>query len=147
MKAVNFPQNVGKLLPDYTGLYSRRFHSHRNENLRSLKANYIFNIAKGVTGTCIKMECDSAFLFTLDRTGDTCRSQWPRGLPCSNTGNVGSNPIRGMDVCVGLVCVCVVLCVGTDLATGWSPVKGDLPTVYRIKKLNWKSGQGSTKGL
>jgi hypothetical protein len=27
-----------------------------------------------------------------------------------NTGIVGSNPARGMDVCLPLFCVCVVLC-------------------------------------
>jgi hypothetical protein len=37
--------------------------------------------------------------------------------------------------CVSFFCVCVVLCVGRGLATGWSPVQGVLPTVYRIKKL------------
>jgi hypothetical protein len=31
---------------------------------------------------------------------------------------MGLNPTRGMDVCVRLACVCVVLCVGSDLATG-----------------------------
>jgi hypothetical protein len=40
-----------------------------------------------------------------------------------------------MDVCVRLFCVCVVLCLGRGLATGWFPVQGVLPTVYRIKKL------------
>jgi hypothetical protein len=49
-----------------------------------------------------------------------------------------------MDVCVRLFCVCVVLCVGSGLATGCSPVQGILPTVYRITKL--KSGQIPTKG-
>jgi hypothetical protein len=47
----------------------------------------------------------------------------------SNTGIVGSNPTQGMDVCVLLFCVRVVLCIGNDLATGWSPVQGVLPTV------------------
>jgi hypothetical protein len=28
----------------------------------------------------------------------------------SNTGIVGSNPTQGMDVCLRLICVCVVLC-------------------------------------
>jgi hypothetical protein len=71
------------------------------------------------------------------------RSQWPRGVRhelSSNTGIVGSNLTRCMDVCVRLVGVCVVLCVGSGLATGWSPVQGVLPTVYRLR--NWKSGQG-----
>jgi hypothetical protein len=58
----------------------------------------------------------------------------------SNIGIVGSNPTQGMDVCVGLFCVCVVLCVGIGLATGWSPVQGVQPTEYRLR--NWKSGQG-----
>jgi hypothetical protein len=53
----------------------------------------------------------------------------------SNVGIVGLNPTQGMDVCVRLFCVRVVLCVGNGLATGWSPVHGVLPTVYRIKKL------------
>jgi hypothetical protein len=35
--------------------------------------------------------------------------------------------------------VCAVLCAGRGLATCRSPIKGDLPTVCRIKKL--KSGQ------
>jgi hypothetical protein len=47
-------------------------------------------------------------------------------------------------LCVLLFCVYVVLCVGRGLATGWSPVQGVLPTVYRIKKL--KNGQCPTKG-
>jgi hypothetical protein len=63
----------------------------------------------------------------------------------SNAGIVGSNPSQDMNVCLRLFCVCVILCVGIGLATGWSPVQGVLPTVYRIKKL--KSGQGETKGL
>jgi hypothetical protein len=41
-----------------------------------------------------------------------------------------------MNVCLRLFCVCVVLCVGSGLATGWSPVEGVLPTVYRLR--NWK---------
>jgi hypothetical protein len=53
----------------------------------------------------------------------------------SNAGIVGSNPIQSMDVCVRLFCVCVVLRAGSGLATGWSPVQGVLPTVYRITKL------------
>jgi hypothetical protein len=53
----------------------------------------------------------------------------------SNTGILGSNPTRGMDVCARLFCVCVVLGVGSGLATGSSPVQKVLPTVYTIKKL------------
>jgi hypothetical protein len=62
----------------------------------------------------------------------------------SNAVIVGSNPTQGIDACVLLFRVCVILCAGSDLATGWSSVQVALPTVYRIKNL--KSGQGSTKG-
>jgi hypothetical protein len=53
----------------------------------------------------------------------------------SNARIVGSSPSRGMDICLRLTCVCVVLFVGSCLATGWCPVQGVLPNVYRIKKL------------
>jgi hypothetical protein len=46
---------------------------------------------------------------------------------CSNTGIVGSNSTQGMDVCVRVFPVCA----GYGLATGWSPVQGVLPTVYK----------------
>jgi hypothetical protein len=52
----------------------------------------------------------------------------------SNIEIVGLNPAGGMDFCVILFCVCVVLCVGSGLTTGWSPVQGVLPTVCRIRK-------------
>jgi hypothetical protein len=45
---------------------------------------------------------------------------------------------------VRLFCVCVVLCVGSGLATSWSPIQGALPTVCRLR--NWKSDQGPAKG-
>jgi hypothetical protein len=44
---------------------------------------------------------------------------------------MGSSPTQGMNVCVRLFCVCVVLGVGSDLATGSSPVQGVLPYVQR----------------
>jgi hypothetical protein len=62
----------------------------------------------------------------------------------SNAEIVGSNPTQGMDVCVRLFCVCVVLCVGRGLARGDPPSKES----YRlcIGSRNWKRGQGPTKG-
>jgi hypothetical protein len=53
----------------------------------------------------------------------------------SNTEIVGSNSTRGMNVYMRLFCVCVVLRVGSVPATGWTPVQGVLPIVYKIKKL------------
>jgi hypothetical protein len=44
-------------------------------------------------------------------------------FPRSNTGIVGSNPTRVMDVCVRLFSVPVVICVGSGLATSLSPSK------------------------
>jgi hypothetical protein len=55
----------------------------------------------------------------------------------SNTGIVGSNPTRGMDVCA------FILFLSSGLVTGWSPVQGVLPTVYGLR--NWKSGQGQQR--
>jgi hypothetical protein len=44
----------------------------------------------------------------------------------SDAGIVGSNRTQGMDVgvCMCLFCVCVVLCLGSGLAKGWSLVQG-----------------------
>jgi hypothetical protein len=62
-----------------------------------------------------------------------------------NAGIVVSNSTQGMNVCLRLFCVCVVLCVGYGLATGRFPVQGVIPSVYRIKKL--KRRPRSNKGL
>jgi hypothetical protein len=40
-----------------------------------------------------------------------------------------------MYVCLRLIYVIAVLCVGSGFATGWSPVQRVVPTVYRITKL------------
>jgi hypothetical protein len=52
-----------------------------------------------------------------------------------NTGVVGSNPTRGTNVCVCLFRVYAVMCVGSGLVTGWSPVQGIPPSMYRFTKL------------
>jgi hypothetical protein len=50
---------------------------------------------------------------------------------------VGSNPIQGMDVWyVYVFILCVVLCLGRGLATGWPLVQGVLPSVKWSK---WKN--------
>jgi hypothetical protein len=65
----------------------------------------------------------------------------------SNTRIVGSNPVRGMDVCPLFFCV-VLSCAGSGLATGWSPVQGVLPNVhnrvmsFRSKILNRNRPEG-----
>jgi hypothetical protein len=55
-----------------------------------------------------------------------------------DVGIVGSNPTQVIDVCIMCVlfCVCVVLCVGKGLATGWSPVQRVLQTMYSLTELS-----------
>jgi hypothetical protein len=85
--------------------------------------------------------------FTL-RTGIFCRmpitvatrSKTWTTFARSNIGIVGSKPTPGMDVCVSLFCVCVVLCVGSGLVTDWSPVQEILPTVYRLRNSKINKG-------
>jgi hypothetical protein len=57
----------------------------------------------------------------------------------SSAGIVGSILIQGMVIFVRLFCVCAILYVTSGLATGWSPVQGVLPIMYRIKKLKKRS--------
>jgi hypothetical protein len=51
----------------------------------------------------------------------------------SNIGIVGSNLIRGTDICV--YSVFVLSCIGSGLATGWSRIQRVLPTVCKIQIL------------
>jgi hypothetical protein len=66
-------------------------------------------------------------------------SQWPRSLRhelfslSQKLGSYVRIPLKAW--CLHLFCVCVVLCVGSALATGRSLFQVVLPTVYRIKKL------------
>jgi hypothetical protein len=52
---------------------------------------------------------------------------WDRGFE--------SHSRHGCMHCVRLFCVCVVLCAGSGLATGWSLVQGVLPTDLELR--NW----------
>jgi hypothetical protein len=78
-------------------------------------------------------------------------SQWQRGLrhemssPLSNSWILGSSPTQDMDVCVRLFCVCDILGVGRGPATGWSPVQGVLPTMYRLR--NWKAAKAQQRAI
>jgi hypothetical protein len=58
---------------------------------------------------------------------------------CLNAGIVGSDPTKGM-----YVCVCVYSVCRTGLATDWSSVQGFLPTMKTLR--NWIRGQGRTNG-
>jgi hypothetical protein len=74
------------------------------------------------------------------------RSRWPRGLrqwtvfALSNTGVVGSNLTRGMDVCVPLFCICAVA------ALQWADPRSRSPTDYVKDQETVKSGKAQQKG-
>jgi hypothetical protein len=72
------------------------------------------------------------------------RSQWPRCVRREHWDRGFEFHLKHGGLCAFLSCVCVVLCVGTGLATGWSPAQEVLPTVYGIKKL--KKWPRSEKG-
>jgi hypothetical protein len=80
----------------------------------------LFFVAKLLAGLIL------VYAYVIDQR-NTKRTVFAR----SNTGVVGSNPTRCMDVCLRL------FCVSSGLAMGWYPVQGVLPTVYKIKKLKW----------
>jgi hypothetical protein len=99
-------------------------HTHtckERDNYRWLYPNYL------ISQTCL-LSC------LLPITAAVSSKAWTV-FARSNTGIVGSNPTLCTDVFVRLFRLCVVLCVGSGLATGWSLVQGILPTVYRIKIL------------
>jgi hypothetical protein len=49
---------------------------------------------------------------------EAARSEACNDFTRSNAGIVGPNPTQGMDVCLRLFYICVVLCVGSGLTTG-----------------------------
>jgi hypothetical protein len=61
-------------------------------------------------------------------------SKWPRGLkhemssPAQTLGSWVQTPV---EACV--YSLFMLSCIGSGLATGWSPVQGVLPTVYKIQ--------------
>jgi hypothetical protein len=100
--------------------------------------------------SCIKLEIDIigfrkiSFYWNISLYGLKYRglpitvATWSEAwtvLAHSNAGIVGSNPTQGMDVCVRLFWVSVVLHVGSGLVARRFPVQEVLPSVYRIKKL------------
>jgi hypothetical protein len=74
----------------------------------------------------------SPLTHVLPMTVTTRCKAWT-GFTFPNTEIVGSNPTQGMDVCV--YTKFVLSYVGRDLATGWSPFQGVLPTVIGLG--NW----------
>jgi hypothetical protein len=92
-----------------------------------------------------KQESYSYILKSSDRPiAMAARSRYEVSSPAPTLRSwVRITPKAWMAVCI--YSVCVVLCVGSSLAMGWSPVQGVVPTVYRIRKLNKRPGPN--KGL
>jgi hypothetical protein len=73
-----------------------------------------------------------------------CRSQWPSGLrheissPAQTLGSWVWIPLEGW-MFVYVYSVFMLFCVGSGLATGWSPVQGIVPTVFKTHDFRIKS--------
>jgi hypothetical protein len=130
-----FLRNVGKHLTEY-GVY----HITENNIHQTLQRTRNLTSFYGLV-----WKSSVRFTTAITQFQVTIATNWPITVAArskvwtvfarSNAAIAGSNPTRGMDACVRLFCVCVVLCVGSRLATAWSPFQGVLPTVYKIKKL------------
>jgi hypothetical protein len=126
-----FLRNACGLIPNYTALYSRK----------SCYSFPIFQFVLNVGGQLHIPHMLNKQPVLQKMTNHSGRAIWGMNRLCPlEHWVVGSNPTRGKDVCVHLFCVSIVLCVGSGLATGWSPVQRVLPTAYELR--NWKSGQG-----
>jgi hypothetical protein len=85
------------------------------------------------TSSLYRMQLGNVWLYIyLDS-----RSQWPRCLRhelpslALTLGSWVRIPLKAWMFCVCMCsfCVCVILCLGRSLATGWSLVQGALPSV------------------
>jgi hypothetical protein len=126
-----------KLRCSYTAYY---MHWSVDRFSFSAKCMYVYNIINfdSNDSTWVILGCIYKYIYTLNVTQPITMAALSKAWTVfarSKAGIADSNPSQGMDVCMLLSCVCVVLCVGSGLATGWSPVKRVLLIVYRIKKL------------
>jgi hypothetical protein len=64
----------------------------------------------------------------------TALSEGRNGFARSNTGNLGSNPSRSMDIYFPFSKF-VLSCVDSGLAASWSPTQGVLSTVRKVNSL------------
>jgi hypothetical protein len=102
--------------------------------------NFLLYFFKHATGKIFRISCIKIILFYIIQTrlnnilhiinepitvaarckAWTVLARWNRGF---------ESQLRYGCLCVRLFCVCVVLCVGSGLATGSSPVQGVLPSM------------------
>jgi hypothetical protein len=83
----------------------------------------------------------SVFIFNLPIIMAVPRTKAWTVFARPKAGIMGSNSTQGMDVCLRLFCVCV----GSGLATSWSPFQGVLPTVLGLR--NWSETKRFTDAL
>jgi hypothetical protein len=83
--------------------------------------------------------CRTVPVFSLSAISadHSCRAVWGMNHlhPLEHWDRVFESRSRHGYLCVRLFCVCLVLCIVSGLATGWSTVQGILSTVYTIKNL------------
>jgi hypothetical protein len=94
-------------------------------NIPTLLTGKQYELKRGPNYGCQFLICFIHQVFRISRKLQG-RSQWSLGLRHElfslvrtlDAGIVDSYPTQGMDVCVPLFCVCVLLCLGSGLATG-----------------------------
>jgi hypothetical protein len=124
-RRLTFQRTTRRYIPDDRTLHNRRWlEGAKDANLCLLvfwkRAKVLWKQNNLVHSTCnvVRGVYEQAFAWPFGhgseplgfhrrrRSPDDRRSQWPRGVFArSKTGIVGSNPTRGMDVCVRLFCV------------------------------------------
>jgi hypothetical protein len=135
----NYIAAIGLLVLTHTVLVysacwdSNKMHIPCGENSKSLalKVDGTFTAAvlwSGVSVVC-QMGREIKVAPVFEPITVSARSRAWTVFAHSNAGTVGSNHTQGMDVCMCLFCVYVVLCVGSGLTTGWWLVQGVLPSV------------------
>jgi hypothetical protein len=93
------------------------FNANKLTDQMCTSVDYSLNITKGQISAMVPKYCKvtAKFIFVLTVKAD---HSGPRDLRNARTLGTSVRIPRGMDVCVRLFCVCVVLCVGNGLATG-----------------------------
>jgi hypothetical protein len=110
--------------------------SSRSEFPPQQQRNYV-SCSKQFCGECRELCCFPLSFRTADPflagickcKGRSLQARFP--MFCGRTAGV----------CMRLFCVSVVLCLGSGLATGWSPVQGVLPMVIKWLR-KWIRGLG-----